>query len=82
MHAPFWQRLDNTLAQALPELPAPVRRLRLMFIATNVVHGMAEVSWLMRSPLGDLSHFDEDSLLDHLVDYLIGGLEAPSVATL
>ena len=81
VHAPFWQRLDHALAQALPELPAPVRRLRLMFIATNVVHGMAEVAWLMRSPLGDLSHFDEDSLLDHLVDYLIGGLEAPSLVS-
>jgi len=24
-----------------------------------------------------LSHFDGDVLLDHLVDYLIGGLQAP-----
>ncbi|MFT6365345.1 MAG: hypothetical protein ACJARI_000789, partial [Bacteroidia bacterium] len=24
------------------------------------------------------SHFDNDQLLDHLVDYLIGGLKAPS----
>lgn len=78
MFAPFWQRLDSALGRAVPELPAPVRQLRLMFISVNVLHGMAEVGWLSRSPLGDLGHFDGDDLLDHLVDYLIGGLEAPS----
>jgi len=41
------------------------------------LHGMADVGWLTRSPVGDLGHFDSDALLDHLVDYLIGGLEAP-----
>jgi hypothetical protein len=25
-----------------------------------------------------MSHFDDNTLLDHLVDYLIGGLQAPS----
>jgi AcrR family transcriptional regulator len=78
MYAPFWQRLDHALEEQLPELPAPVRRLRLMFMSTNVLHGVAEVAWLTHTPLGDLSHFDQDTLLDHLVDYLIGGLQAPS----
>ena len=77
MFAPFWRRLDRALEQQLPELPAPVRRLRLMFMSTNVFHGVAEVAWLSHTPLGDLSHFDEDTLLNHLVDYLIGGLQAP-----
>jgi len=81
MFAPFWQRLDRALAEQLPDLPAPVRRLRLMFVSTNVVHGVAEVAWLTHTPLGDLSHFDEDTLLDHLVDYLIGGLQAPCLTT-
>lgn len=77
MFAPFWQRLDRALAEQLPDLPTPLRRLRLMFVSTNVVHGVAEVAWLTHTPLGDLSHFDEDTLLGHLVDYLIGGLQAP-----
>jgi AcrR family transcriptional regulator len=77
MFAPFWQRLDRALAKQLPDLPAPVRRLRLMFMSSNVFHGVAEVAWLTHTPLGDLSNFDEDALLDHLVDYLIGGLQAP-----
>ena len=76
--APFWERLDRALAEELPELPAEVRRLRLMFVNTNVVHGVAEAALLPYTPLGDLSHFDEDTLLDHLVDYLVGGLQAPS----
>ncbi len=79
MYAPFWRRLDRTLAEQLPELPAQVRRLRLMFMSTNVFHGVAEVAWLTHTPLGDMSHFDESILLDHLVDYLIGGLQAPSL---
>ena len=77
--APFWQHVDRALEAQLPDLPAPVRRLRLMFMTTNVLHGIAEVSWLTHTPLGDLSDFDEDTLLDHLVDYLIGGLQAPSL---
>jgi AcrR family transcriptional regulator len=77
--APFWQRLDRVLAKQLPDLPPPVRRLRLMFMTTNVLHGVAEASWLTHTPLGDMSNFDEDTLLDHLVDYLIGGLQAPSL---
>lgn len=80
MYAPFWLRIDRALEEQLPELPAPVRRLRLMFMSTNIFHGVAEVAWLTHTPLGDLSCFDEDTLLDHLVDYLIGGLQAPSLA--
>lgn len=80
IYGPFWQRLDKALAEQLPDLPAPVRQLRLMFMTTNVLHGVAEAPWLPHTPLGDMSHFDEDTLLDHLVDYLIGGLQAPSHA--
>ena len=82
MFAPFWQQVDHALETQLPDLPAPVRRLRLMIMTTNVLHGVAEVGWLTHTPLGDLSDFDEDTLLDHLVDYLIGGLQAPSLAVL
>lgn len=76
MFAPFWQRVDRALQAQLPDLPAPVRRLRIMFMSSNVLHGVAEVGWLTHTPLGDLSDFDDDALLDHLVDYLIGGLQA------
>lgn len=81
IYAPFFGRLDEALASELPQLPAEVRRLRLLFISTNVLHGVAETGWLERSPLGDLSQFDEHTLLEHLIDYLIGGLTAPSHAT-
>ena len=43
MYAPFWQRL-NRARRAGAQLPAPVRRLRLMFMSTNVFHGVAEVA--------------------------------------
>ena len=77
--APFWLRLDQALAAQLPQLPAPVRQLRLMFMSTNIFHGAAEVAWLAHSPLGDMSrHFDENTLLENLLDYLLGGLQAPT----
>jgi AcrR family transcriptional regulator len=76
VYEPFWLRVDGALAQLVPELPADIRRLRLMFMSTNVLHGVAEVASLAHTPLGDMSHFDNETLLDHLVDYLIGGLQA------
>lgn len=74
----FWEQVDTNLAKLVPELPDEVRKLRLMFMSVNAFHGAAEVASLAHTPLGDLSHFDNDQLLDHLVDYLIGGLKAPS----
>lgn len=79
-YAPFLQALDKALAAELPALPDEVRKLRLMFIHTNIFHGVAEVAWLTHTPLGDLSYFDQDTLLGHLVDFLVGGLEAPTHA--
>ena len=76
VYEPFWHRVDSQLAQLLPEIPDEVRRLRLMFMSVNVFHGIAEVDSLAHTPLGDLSHFNNDALLDHLVDFLIGGLKA------
>jgi len=81
MFAPFWQYLDRALAEELPDLPHSIRRLRIMLISSSVIHGIAEVSWLTNSPLGDLNEFDDDTLFNHLVDYLIGGLQAPSNLT-
>ena len=77
-YEPFWQQVDTTLAHLLPDLPADIRRLRLMFMSTNVFHGVAEVASLAHTTLGDMIHFDNETLLEHLVDYLIGGLQAPT----
>ena len=76
----FFQKVDHQLEKLVPELPSDVRRLRLMFMSTNAFHGVAEIASLAYTPLGDMSHFNDNQLLDHLVDYLIGGLKAPSVS--
>lgn len=76
VYEPFWGRVDRQLAHLLPEIPDDVRQLRLMFMSVNVFHGIAEVGSLSHTPLGDLSHFDQNTLLNHLVDFLIGGLKA------
>jgi len=78
VYQPFWHRVDHDLSSLVPDLPAEIRQLRLMFMSVNVFHGMAEVASLAHTPLGDMSHFSDESLLDHLVDYLIGGLVASS----
>mgnify|MGYP001820442642 CR=1 FL=1 len=77
IYTPFWRRVDEQLTQLMPELPQHTRQLRLMFMSVNVFHGVAEVASLAHTPLGDMSHFDPDTLLNELVDYLIGGLRAP-----
>ncbi|MEH6581117.1 MAG: TetR/AcrR family transcriptional regulator [Halioglobus sp.] len=74
----FWQRVDKSLSLLVPNLPDEIRQLRLMFMSVNVIHGIAETASLAYTPLGDLSHLRNEQLLDHLVDYLIGGLMAPS----
>ena len=78
IYTPFWRRVDSQLAQLLPDLPQNTRQLRLMFMSVNVFHGAAEVASLAHTPLGDMSHLDPDTLLNELVDYLIGGLRAPT----
>ena len=72
----FYQHADAYLAQRLPQLDPRTRKLRMMFMAVNTFHGFAEVASLRRTPLGDLSQTSEDELLDQLVDYLAGGLQA------
>jgi AcrR family transcriptional regulator len=72
----FFQYADDYLARLLPELDPHTRQLRMMFMADNTFHGFAEVASLQRTPLGDLSQIGEEQLLDHLVDYLAGGLQA------
>ena len=78
VYEPFWLKVDSKLTALVPELPAEIRKLRLMFMSVNVYHGLAEVASLAHTPLGDMSHFSKEALLDHLVDYMIGGLVAPS----
>jgi len=78
IYTPFWRKVDNQLMQLLPELPQHTRQLRLMFMSVNVFHGAAEVASLAHTPLGDMSHFEPNTLLNELVDYLIGGLRAPT----
>jgi len=78
IYTPFWRKVDAQLTKLLPELPQHTRQLRLMFMSVNAFHGAAEVASLAHTPLGDMSHFDPDTLLDELVDYLIGGLRAPT----
>jgi len=74
----FWERADMSLAKLVPELPCGVRKLRLMFVSVTVLQGVAEVASRVRTPPGGFSYFDNEQLLDHLVDYLIGGLKAPT----
>ncbi len=74
----FYARSDEALASALPQLSRQARQLRMMFMAVNVFHGIAEIQNLAATPLGDLSDIHRNQLQDELVDYLLGGLTAAS----
>ena len=72
----FYRDVDRYLARHLPGLDAETRQLRMMFVADNIFHGFAEKASLQHTPLGDLSDIAENALLNQLVDYLAGGLQA------
>jgi len=78
----FYQAADLFLAGLLPQLDKQTRQLRIMFMAVNIFHGFAEIASLQRTPLGDLSQIDRDSLINQLVSYLAGGLQAPMNSTM
>ena len=80
MYAPFWQRLDRALAEQLPEAAGASTTPAADVHEHQRVPRRGGGRLAHAHPLGDLSHFDEDTLLDHLVDYLIGGLQAPCLA--
>lgn len=77
----FYQTADGYLARLLPHLDTQTRQLRMMFMAVTIFHGFAEVASLQHTPLGDLSKIDDKSLLNQLVNYLAGGLQAPAYPT-
>ena len=74
----FYRAADGYLARHLPQLDTQTRQLRMMFMAVNIFHGFAEIASLQHTPLGDLSHIDEERLLNQLTNYLAGGLQVPA----
>ncbi len=77
--ADFFRKSDNYLRDLLPHLNDEERRLRMLFMSVNIFHGFAERDALTNTPFGDLSHLGDDALIDHLVDYLTGGLRAEQI---
>ena len=77
-------RASALLAPTLSGLPVETRQLRLLMTMTNVYHGLADRSYLWRSPFGASplaeSH-QADRLQEQFFDYLESGLIGPKIST-
>lgn len=71
------QRFDTLLAEALPELPADVRRSRYLYGWTLMVQSFAGTGSWRDTAFGNLRAANGDAALLRFFDYLVGGLEAP-----
>lgn len=72
----------HSLAQSrLPRVTPQVLQLRLIFAMNNVYHGLADRSYMQRSPFGPLPMADPargDTLRRVFFDYLEAGLRGPT----
>jgi len=71
------QRFDKLLAEALPQLPADVRRTRYLYCWTLMVQSFAGTGSWRDTAFGNLRAPTGDAALMRFFDYLVGGLEAP-----
>jgi AcrR family transcriptional regulator len=70
-------RFDALLARALPQLTAPLRRSRYLYVWSLVVQMLATAETWELTPVGDLRRADDNSAKERLLDFLCGGLTAP-----
>lgn len=71
------QRFDTLLAQALPQLPADLRRIRYLYCWTLIIQSFAGTGSWRNTSFGNLRAATGDAALLRFFDYLVGGLEAP-----
>lgn len=79
----FWTmvaRLEAVLRRALPDLPPRVRLLRIRFVFQQAFVLVTELQRLARGGAGRLAARDVEVMAHDFVDYLVGGLGAPSRA--
>ncbi|MFA5885240.1 MAG: TetR/AcrR family transcriptional regulator [Acidimicrobiia bacterium] len=74
--APQFGPLDATLARALPDLPAPVRHLRLALVGSIVVKTLADPELPAATLLAD-NPGDHAAVVAALLDAVTGALAAP-----
>ena len=80
LHGIPLQRAEALLRPLLPMLDAEVLRFRLVVCMGHVYHGLADRSYLWRSPFGAMPLADKQrgaELRRHFYDYLEAGLRGP-----
>lgn len=83
LHREALEQAERLLQPALPELDAEVLRFRLVVSMGYVYHGLADRSYLWRSPFGPLDLANKsrgEELRRYFYDYLEAGLCGPAAA--
>lgn len=85
LHRPVLEQAERLLRPAFPVLDEEVLRFRLVVSMGYVYHGLADRSYLWRSPFGALDLANKargDELRRHFYDYLEAGLCGPAAMRL
>ena len=85
LHREVLEQAERLLQPAFPVLDAEVLRFRLVVSMGYVYHGLADRSYLWRSPFGALDLANKsrgDELRRHFYDYLEAGLCGPAAMRL
>ena len=70
-------RFDKLLANALPDMPDDIRKIRYLFFWTLMVQGFCGSERLDQTTFGDLRADSRETSIKRFFDYLVAGLEGP-----
>src|SRR5262249_25515304 len=71
------RKFHSIVARALPDLPPNVISFRMGLGLEVGIHGLAGIDRILRRPDRSIDPDALEILLQHLTDYLVGGLAAP-----
>src|SRR5690606_35401251 len=72
------RRYIQALAEALPDIPREVISIRMAFLVGAYLFMLNDLGRLNDLTEGQIGEIPQESMLDELVHFLVGGLSAPT----
>jgi AcrR family transcriptional regulator len=73
---PLAHEVFDLLKEALPDMPAQVLKMRILFSLINLINGMSDVTALETSPFGDMSTPGSLEAANYFIEYITAGISA------
>jgi hypothetical protein len=74
---PLVHEVFDLLKDALPNVPARVLKMRILFSLINLINGMSDVTALETSPFGDMSTPGSLEAANLFIEYITAGISTP-----